>query len=324
MWPPPSTLPSLARADALSVANVAEPETIVERRGRAGWITLNRPRALNALTLGMVREISTALDGFEHDAGVEFVVVAGAGERAFCAGGDIRWLDERGRAGDHAAQLAFWGEEYILNRRIKRYPKPYVALLDGIVMGGGVGLSMHGRHRVAGERTVFAMPEVGIGLFPDVGGTFLLPRVPHNYGAFLAMTGLQAKTGDLVALGLATQFTTSDDFSKLGEALANDPAPLEQILARFAAPAPASPLLAERVWIEPAFAVLERAAIEYAVASAAANGSAIAQQAEASLKTKSPTTQAIALRQLQIGGELEFRGGDEDGVPHRLARLSGT
>ena len=230
----------------MSDAVPPEPETLVERRGRAGWITLNRPRALNALTLGMVREISAALDAFERDANVEFVVVTGAGERAFCAGGDVRWLNERGRAGDHAAQLAFWGEEYILNRRIKRYRKPYVALIDGIVMGGGVGVSLHGTYRVVGERTVFAMPEVGIGLFPDVGGTYLLPRVPGHFGAFLALTGLQAKAGDLVALGLATQFTPSAEMSKLAEALAGEPGPLEAILARFAAPAPASALLAER------------------------------------------------------------------------------
>jgi enoyl-CoA hydratase len=232
--------------------------------------------------------------------------VTGAGERAFCAGGDVRWLNERGRAGDHAAQLAFWGEEYILNRRIKRYPKSYVALIDGIVMGGGVGVSMHGTYRVVGERTVFAMPEVGIGLFPDVGGTYLLPRVPGHYGAFLALTGLQAKAGDLVGLGLATQFTPSAELPRLAEALARETGPLEGILARFAATAPASALLAERGWIEPAFSVLEREPIERAVAAAAAAGSELARQAEASLKTKSPTTQAIALRQLQIGGGLSF------------------
>ncbi len=278
----------------------------IERRGRAGWITLDRPRALNALTLGMVREISAALDSFERNGSVAYVVVVGAGERAFCAGGDIRWLNERGRMGDHAAQLAFWGEEYILNRRIKRYGKPYVAVIDGIVMGGGVGVSMHGSHRVVGERSVFAMPEVGIGLFPDVGGTYLLPRLPKNFGAFLALTGLQAKAGDLVALGLATSFTASEDIPRLLEALAGDPSPLDDILARFASPAPASPLWAEAEWIEPAFAVLERELIEAAVARAAAGGSKLAGEAEASLKTKSPTTQAIALRQLQIGGSLTF------------------
>jgi enoyl-CoA hydratase len=290
----------------LTGAAAPEPETLIERRGRGGWITLNRPRALNALTLGMVREISAALDEFERDAKVEFVVIAGAGERAFCAGGDIRWLNERGRAGDHDAQLAFWGEEYVLNRRIKRYPKPYIALIDGIVMGGGVGLSMHGAKRIVGDRTIFAMPEVGIGLFPDVGGTYLLPRVPRNFGAFLALTGLQAKAGDLVALGLATQFTTSADFGALAEALAGDPASLDDILARFASPPPPSALLAEGAWIDPAFAKLDREAIAESVASAAAGGSKLAVQALEALKVKSPTTQSIALRQLQIGGALSF------------------
>ena len=283
-----------------------EPETRIERRGRAGWVTLNRPRALNALTLNMVREIAAALDEFERDAACEFVVVAGASERAFCAGGDIRKLHDEGRAGDHAAQRAFWREEYILNVRIKRFPKPFVALIDGIVMGGGVGLGMHGSYRVIGDRAVFAMPEVGIGFFPDVGASFLLPRLPRRMGVFLALTGLSAKAGDIVTLGLGTSFTTSADMPGLAEALANDSAPLGEILRRFASAPPPSALLAEADWIELAFASFNAAAIRAEVERAAASGSALAADALAALSKKSPTSQAIALRQMEIGAGLEF------------------
>jgi enoyl-CoA hydratase len=283
-----------------------EPETRIERRGRAGWITLNRPKALNALTLTMVRDIAAALDDFERDAGVEFVVIVGAGERAFCAGGDIRKLHDQGRAGDHAAQRAFWREEYLLDVRIKRFSKPFVALIDGIVMGGGVGLSMHGAHRVVGDKAVFAMPEVGIGFFPDVGATFLLPRLPRHLGVFLALTGLSAKAGDICALGLGTSFTPSRDLPRLSEALATDSAPLEEILARFASPPPPSALMAEADWIDRAFSPFDAKAIGDAVERAAASGSALARQAADALAKKSPTSQAIALRQMQIGKGLEF------------------
>ena len=157
---------------------MSDQEAICQRRGAAGHILLNRPQALNALTLGMVRAIAAALDDWARDPAVRCVVVEGAGGKAFCAGGDIRLLYDQGQAGDHAAQRQFWREEYILNQRIKRYAKPYVALVDGIDMGGGVGVSMHGSHRVAGDKFLFAMPEVGIGFFPDVGATYFLPRLP--------------------------------------------------------------------------------------------------------------------------------------------------
>ena len=170
-------------------------EAAIERRGAAGVVVLNRPKALNALTLNMVRLMAAALDEWERDPAVARVVISGAGDKAFCAGGDIRHLYDLGRAGDHGQQLAFWREEYRLNRRIRTYPKPVVALIDGIVMGGGVGVSINASHRVAGERFVFAMPEVGIGFFPDVGGTFFLPRLAHHAGVYFALTGLRANAG---------------------------------------------------------------------------------------------------------------------------------
>ena len=280
------------------------PEARIERRGRAGFVILDRPRALNALTLSMVRVIARALDDFEHDPTIARVVVVGTG-RAFCAGGDIRKLYEQGRAGDHGAQLAFWREEYILDQRIKRYSKPYVALIDGVVMGGGVGIGMLGSHRVVSERCVFAMPEVGIGFFPDVGASWLLPRLPHRIGVFLAVTGLRAEAGDVAALGLATAFAPSASFPALERALEGDGS-VEEILARFQAPPPPSPLTAEAAAIESAFARFDLAAIRAALADQAGKGSQFAAAALAALGQKSPTSQAIALRQMRLGGDLSF------------------
>lgn len=189
----------------------ADGEIICERRGAAGWITLNRPTALNALTLGMVRAMAAALDRWEHDPALRLVVVVGAGGRAFSAGGDIRALSESCRAGRHDEALTFFAEEYRLNIRIKRYPKPYVSLVDGIAMGGGVGVSLHGSHRVAGERYRFAMPEVSIGFFPDVGATHALPRLPGRAGLYLALTGARVGPDDAARLGLATHLVRSAD-----------------------------------------------------------------------------------------------------------------
>ena len=173
-----------------------------ERRGAAGFILLDRPKALNALTLPMARTIAAALDDFESDARVARVVIMSAGGRAFCSGGDIRLFHQLGRAGEHAAQLDFWREEYRLNRRIARYAKPIVALVDGIVMGGGVGLSIHASHRVVSEKCLFAMPEVGIGFFPDVGATYALARLPHRIGALLVATGMRIEADDVELLDL--------------------------------------------------------------------------------------------------------------------------
>ena len=191
---------------------MSEPEIICERRGAVGLATLNRPQALNAITQGMVADLARALDAWEADPAITRIVVQGAGGKAFSAGGDIRMLHEAGQAGRHGDALAFWRDEYRLNIRIKRYPKPYVALIDGIVMGGGVGLSLHGDHRVAGDRFRFAMPEVGIGFFPDVGATYALPRLPGATGMYLALTGARVGPDDGGALGLATHVVPSAAF----------------------------------------------------------------------------------------------------------------
>src|ERR1700694_2660067 len=174
----------------------SELEILFDRRGAAGIVTLNRPQALNAVTHGMVRALRAQLDAWRDDPAVTRVVATAAGERAFSAGGDLRRLYDLGRAGDYAPALDFWRDEYALNAAIKHYPKPYVALIDGIVMGGGVGVSIHGSHRVAGEKFKFAMPEVGIGFFPDVGATWLLPRMPGETGTYSALTGARLGAGD--------------------------------------------------------------------------------------------------------------------------------
>src|SRR5262249_6871061 len=159
-----------------------EPEILLDHRGTTGIITLNRPEALNAVTRAMVRTLHDALQRWRRDGAVTRVILTAAGGRAFSAGGDLRAIYEAGRAGRQEESIAFWREEYALNAAIKHYPKPYVALIDGIVMGGGVGVSVHGSHRVAGDRFEFAMPEVGIGFFPDVGATWFLPCLPGEIG----------------------------------------------------------------------------------------------------------------------------------------------
>ena len=284
---------------------MSEPEVIVERRGAAGFITLNRPKALNALNLGMVRIIAAALDEFEKDDRITRVVVQGAGERAFCAGGDVRLLYEQGKTGDHESQLAFWREEYILNRRIKRYPKPYIALIDGVVMGGGVGLSAHGAHVIAGERCLFAMPEVGIGFFPDVGATYVLPRLPGLVGRYFALTGERAGVGDVLAIGLADAFVESRRFGDLAKALQGD-APTDRIISGFKAPAPAPSLALETALIARCFAGETVQDCLSALDAAAKDGAVLAKAALAAMLAKSPTSQAIALRQMQIGATLSF------------------
>jgi enoyl-CoA hydratase len=284
---------------------MSESEVIVERRGGAGCLTLNRPKALNALTLGMVRTIAAALDDFERDDRVARVVVTGAGGRAFCAGGDIRLIYEQGNAGDHAAQLAFWREEYLLNRRIKRYAKPYLSLIDGIVMGGGVGLSAHGSHVVAGERYVFAMPEVGIGFFPDVGATFVLPRLARGVGRYFALTGERAGPGDAIAFGLADAFVESGRFGELVKALEGDES-TDDILARFKARPPASPVAAQVEGVVSRLAGETIVECLAALEEAVADGDALAGTARDAMLAKSPTSQAIALRQMQIGAALSF------------------
>ena len=178
-----------------------------ERIGKAGVVTQTRPKALNAVNHRMVRALSAALAAWEKDSAVELVVIKGE-ERAFSAGGDILEVYEAGRAG--RPKYDFFADEYRLNAHIERFPKPYVALIDGIVMGGGVGVSVHGSHRVMTENAVFAMPEVGIGCFPDVGGSHVLPDLGGRFGFYLGLTGNRIRYGDALWSGLATHTVASE------------------------------------------------------------------------------------------------------------------
>jgi len=189
-------------------------EVLIRREGRAGRITMNRPRALNALTHAMVAPIWDALQGWRDDAGVELVLLDGSGERALCAGGDVRALYDSRSAGSGAAR-AFWRDEYRLNALIGRYDKPYVAIQDGIVMGGGIGLSAHARHRIVTERSRLAMPETGIGLIPDVGGSWLLAHAPGEAGLYLGLTGAEMDAADAIYARFSDAFVPASDLGAL-------------------------------------------------------------------------------------------------------------
>src|SRR6202140_38643 len=206
----------------VSTAAVAgqEPDVIVRREGAVGVIRLNRPKTINAVTLEMSLGIDAALDRFESDPAIAVVVLEGAGERGLCAGGDIRGLYESSRAGGDLGKV-FWRQEYIMNARIAKFPKPYVAFMDGLVMGGGVGLSAHGSHRVVTEKTKLAMPEVGLGFFPDVGGTFLLSRSPGEIGTYFGLTGQTMNGPDAIYAKFADAVVPSGKLAALRETLVN-------------------------------------------------------------------------------------------------------
>ncbi|HEY0329798.1 MAG TPA: enoyl-CoA hydratase/isomerase family protein [Rhodopseudomonas sp.] len=281
-------------------APLNEPELIVRREGTAGVIRLNRPKAINALTLAMVRGIDAALDGFAADPEVALVLLEGAGERGLCAGGDIRTLYDSARAGGDLGP-AFWREEYLLNARIARFVKPYVALMDGLVMGGGVGLSAHGSVRVVSETTRIAMPEVGIGFFPDVGGSYLLSRAPGETGTYFGLTGATMNGADAIFAGFADAFVPAPQWPALREKLTQAPrgasaGQVRGIVARFAAKPEPGPAELHRSQIDAAFA---HDTVEEIVAALSRDGSEFAQATLKALGGKSPTSLKVALRLLR-------------------------
>jgi enoyl-CoA hydratase len=286
----------------------ATDEILFDRRGAAGLVTLNRPQALNAVTLGMVRAFTRQLQEWRDDPSITRVVLTAAGGRAFSAGGDIRALYDAGTTGRHDEMLAFYREEYVLNTLIKHYPKPYVALIDGIVMGGGVGLSVHGSHRVAGDRFAFAMPEVGIGFFPDIGATWFLPRCPGAFGTFLALTGERLGGADAVAAGIATHRVASDRLPDLLDALCGA-APVDALIAAFATPAGEGPLAPRRAAIDRIFAAPGVEDIVAALEAEAVSGSENATWAGALAKAiagKAPRSLKLALAQMRRGRDWSF------------------
>lgn len=283
-------------------------EILFQHRGEAGIITLNRPQALNAVTLGMVNALARQLARWECDQSITRVVITAAPGRAFSAGGDLRALYDLGRSGRHEDALAYWRAEYALNALIKRYPKPYVALIDGIVMGGGAGISIHGSHRVAGNRFTFAMPEVGIGFFPDIGATWFLSRMPGALGLYCAMTGTALSGADAVAAGIATDRVDSERFSELTAALCGEMA-VDAVLAAFVVAAGQGAIAEKRAAIDRLFqgervedilAGLERAA------RGAGQDADFARASAGAIRAKSPTSLKIALAQLRRGRSLDF------------------
>src|SRR5213076_386676 len=202
------------------MSGVEEGDLIARVEGAAGVIRLNRPKAINAVTLEMFRDVDKALDVFEADPEVSVILLEGAGERGLCAGGDIRALWESSQVKGDLGKI-LWREEYILNARIKKFPKPYVAFMDGIVMGGGVGLSAHSSHRVVTEKTKLAMPEVGLGFFPDVGGTWVLSHSPGEIGTYFGLTGQTMNGPDAIYARFADAVVPSTQLAALREALVN-------------------------------------------------------------------------------------------------------
>jgi enoyl-CoA hydratase len=284
-----------------AVASDDSADLIVRREHAAGVITLNRPKALNALTLQMTRGIVAALDGFEADPAVSVILLEGAGERGLCAGGDIRGLYESARAGGDLGKI-FWREEYILNARIARFPKPYVALMDGIVMGGGIGLSAHGSHRVVTENSKIGMPEVGVGFFPDVGGTWLLSRAPGELGTYFGLTGTTMTGADAVHAGLADVVVASNQLPPLRQALTQAPAhasgaDVRAIIDRFAMAAPVAPIAAQQPLID---ALFRCDTVEEIVTALAQHASEFAQKTLQTILGNSPTGLKLTLQLLRL------------------------
>ena len=281
----------------------ANTDILFERRGAIGLVTLNRPKALNALTHDMCLALKARLDLWARHPGVQSVVVQGAGDRAFCAGGDIRTLYESGKAGTSYA-FDFYRDEYLLNATIKHFPKPYVALIRGIVMGGGVGVSVHGSHRIADETTLFAMPETGIGLFPDVGGSWFLPRMPGALGLYLGLTGARLKTADALYTGVATHFVPAAKHPALIENLASG-AEVDIALRDVVEAVPDTYLLAHRAKIDNLFSA---PSIEDLMTALDTDHTDFSHDAAKIIRTKSPTATKLAFRQIREGAKLDFDG----------------
>jgi enoyl-CoA hydratase len=273
---------------------MAEAEVILSREGRLGKILLNRPKALNALTHGMSLAIEAALRDWAQDDGVAAVIVRQAGERAFCAGGDVRQFSERGAA----FMRQYWRDEYRLNALIRRYPKPYIAFVDGIVMGGGVGISVHGSHRIVSEHVAFAMPETAIGLVPDVGASYVLPRMPGEIGLYLGLTGTRLGVADSMAVGFGTQHVRRADLDRLEADLAQPTDTIERILARYRCEPGPSPLLARRAEIDRHFG---HATLGEVIGSLEADAGEFAKSTLAVLASRSPTALALTFRLMREG-----------------------
>ena len=289
-------------------------DVLISTEGGVGRLRLNRPKAIHALSHAMCAAMSEALLAWRNDPAIRLVMIDHAEGRGFCAGGDIRMLAESG-AGDGAAARAFFHAEYRLNHLLFTYPKPVIAFMDGITMGGGVGISQPAKYRIATERTKYAMPESGIGLFPDVGGGWYLSRLPGRTGQFLALTGARIDGADCVALGLATHYVPSEGLEALKAALLAAPQDIDSIVAAAAQPAPAARIVEDRERIDRLFA---SDSYEQVLAALEADGGEWARKELATLATKSPQTCKVSLRLLDQGrGHVDFA--EEMKVEYRIA-----
>jgi enoyl-CoA hydratase/carnithine racemase len=284
----------------MSADVTGESDEILTRVDRGvGLITLNRPKAINSLTHPMVNEMSRVLTEWERDDGIHAVVVSGAGERGLCAGGDIVVIYHSARA-DGSEARQFWYDEYLLNAEIGRYTKPYVALMDGIVMGGGVGVAAHGSVRVVTETTKMAMPEVGIGFIPDVGGTLILSRAPGLLGVHAALTGATFDGADAIAMGFADHFVPHDKLQDFTAAIINDG--IDAALAAYAQEPPSSHLLAQRDWIDHCYA---GETAEDIVAALRGHDAGPANDAANLIATRSPISVSVALEAVRRAAKLD-------------------
>ncbi|MFT4010923.1 MAG: enoyl-CoA hydratase/isomerase family protein [Nocardioidaceae bacterium] len=273
---------------------------LATRHGGLGVLTLNRPETINALSHDMVRILRAVLERWADDPTVKTVAIAGAGERGLCAGGDIVAIYDDTRTGGRGS-IDFWRDEYLLNAAIATYPKPYVALMDGIVLGGGVGVSAHASHRVVTERTRLGMPEVSIGFVPDVGGTYLLSRAPGQLGTYLALTAGHIAAADTIELGLADHLVPSPRLGGLLELLAERP--VDEALAAVSVVAPPAPLAVQRAWIDPVFSSDDVSKIVADLESCDHPGAA---EALTAISRHSPTSLAITLRALRAARSMSL------------------
>jgi enoyl-CoA hydratase len=266
--------------------------------GGIGRITLNRPKARNALTTGMVLAVKEQLDEWDLDPEVRAAVVVGAGDHGLCAGGDVRDMQASAIRGDDDA-AEFFRAEYRMNARIHQFAKPYISIMDGLAMGGGIGVSAHGSVRIVTERSLLAMPEVTIGICPDVGATWLLSRAPGEVGTYLALTGSTFGPGDAIYCGFADHFMPVADLANFLHRLETEP--IDSLLAEMCTPAPASPLAHMRAWIDECFAFDSVAEI---LAALDAHSDADANTTAALIRTKSPSAVAVTLEAVRRAATL--------------------
>lgn len=282
---------------------MSEPNLVMTREGQAGTLLMNRPKALNALDLGMIRDFQRALDAWTDDPSVRLAILEGAGGRAFCAGGDVRAVRQAAVDGQREPVRAFFAEEYAVNEGIARFPKPWVSLIDGVCMGGGIGLAIHNGPRVVTEHALLAMPETAIALFPDVGTSFVLPRLPGALGTWLALTGARMTGADNVHCGFATHYVLREKLPALRAALVEtgDAAVVE----RFAAPLPDPSFAPHRGAIDRCFSQPTVLGIVHALE---ADGSEWAMAQVTILRRMSPTSLCVSLELLRRSAKLDLRG----------------